>query len=223
MTTRQFLLPMAVAFAALFTSCTDAPKADSAEATEAQTVAENAGGTQYNANTGESKIEWVGTKPTGRHHGTFKIKDGYLTVANNMVTGGKFTIDMKSVTPDDQDDEGNKKLQGHLQSADFFDVEKYPDGIFEITEVKADDGSNAENRMMKDATHIVTGNLKLKDATKSISFPAKINVSDNQVTADANFNIDRTQWGINYQSDKSIQNKFIDHEVNLQLHLVANK
>lgn len=76
---------------------------------------------------------------------------------------------------------------------------------------------------MKEATHTVTGNLTLKDITKSITFPAKIAMAENQVTADANFNIDRTQWGIVYGNDKSLGDKMIASEVNMQLHLVANK
>ena len=120
----------------------------------------------------------------------------------------------------DQDAEGNAKLQKHLKSADFFEVEKYPTGTFEITQVTA---GAANDALMKDATHTVTGNLMLKDQTKSVSFPAKISVSDAEVVTDANFNIDRTQWGINYQSDKSVQNKFIEHEVNIKLHVVAKK
>jgi polyisoprenoid-binding protein YceI len=76
---------------------------------------------------------------------------------------------------------------------------------------------------MKDATHTITGNLTLKGTTKSITFPAKVAVNDNVVTADANFNIDRTQWGLVYGNDQSLGDKFIRPTVNIQLHLVANK
>ena len=221
MTMRQFLL-IATLFATTATlSCTDAPEADSADATEAREVGDNQGN-KYTVNTNESTLEWIGTKPTGQHHGTLKIKEGYLTVDDNNIKGGKFIIDVKSLTPDDQDEEGNKKLQAHLLSADFFDSEKYPDAIFEITGVGQATG-NTDNRIMKDATHEITGNLQLKDVTKSISFPAKITIAGDHVEADANFNIDRTQWGMNYRSDKSLGDKMIGSDVNLKLHLVADK
>jgi hypothetical protein len=63
----------------------------------------------------------------------------------------------------------------------------------------------------------------MKDISKSISFPAKVAMSDAQITADSEFNIDRAQWGINYGNDKSLGDKFINPEVNIKLHLVASK
>jgi polyisoprenoid-binding protein YceI len=200
-------------------SCKDAPKADEAEATQAQEVAATTGAT-YNADLQQSKVEWVGTKPTGRHHGTIGIKEGNLAVENGAITGGKFVMDMTTVQADDQDAEGNTKLTGHLKSDDFFMVDKHPTSTFEITSVTAGAPADA---VMKDATHTITGNLTMKDITKSITFPAKVAMTDANITADAEFNIDRTQWNIVYQSDKSVQNKFISHEVNIKLHLVANK
>jgi polyisoprenoid-binding protein YceI len=209
----------------LFMSCKDAPEADTAEASEAVAVDQQAqtAGSNYTVDPAQSKVEWVGTKPTGRHHGTFVIKEGNLAVANNNITGGKIVIDINSIQPDDQDAEGNAKLQGHLKSADFFDAAKYPEGVFEIVSVTAGADNKGEgDTKLENATHTITGNLKLKDITKSISFPAAISMSGTQITADANFNIDRTQWGMHYGEDKSLGDKFIRHEVNIKLHVVAN-
>lgn len=206
-----------------FVSCQDAPKADEAKVGEAQTVEAAATGATYTADTTQSKVEWVGTKPTGRHHGTIGVKEGSLTADANGITGGKFVLNVASLKADDQDAEGNAKLAGHLSSPDFFDAAKYPTATFEITSVKPGVDSAAGTVVAKDATHTITGNLTLKDQTKSITFPAKVAVTDANVTADANFNIDRTLWGMNYMGDASVQDKFISHEVNLTLHLVANK
>lgn len=207
-----------------FTACKEAPEADEAVTTDAQEVntASATGGATYAVDNNQSTIEWIGTKPVGQHHGTFKIQQGSLTTTGNEISGGKVVIDVASVKPDDQDEKGNAKLQTHLKSGDFFDVEKYPTGTFEITRVQQGAPTNGD-AVMKDVTHTVTGNLTLKDQTKSVSFPAKINVKDSEITADANFNIDRTQWGIVYGNDKSLGDKFIRPEVNLKLHLVARK
>lgn len=111
-----------LAACALFlASCQDAPEGHKAEATDAKQVEQTAAtDTIYTVDPGQSTVEWVGTKPVGRHHGTFTIKQGSLTVANNNITGGKFVIDINSLKPDDQDDVGNKKLQGHLFKWGFF-------------------------------------------------------------------------------------------------------
>lgn len=213
-------LLLTITAASLFlASCQDAPKADSAEASEAQEVA-NAEGTEYTANVEQTVIEWIGTKPVGQHHGTIKVQNGTLIVSGDQLKGGNFVIDINSLKSDDQNDEYNTKLTGHLLSEDFFKAEQFPTGSFEITSVTAG-VENTEDLVMKDATHMVTGNLTLKDVTKSITFPAKVVMSEGNVTADANFNIDRTQFGMVYGNDESLGDKFIRPTVNLQLHLVA--
>ncbi len=208
-----------------FASCQNAPKADKANATDAQAVTTPATGNTYKADLAQSRVEWTGTKPVGKHHGTFMLKDGSLTADNNNITGGKFAIDVKTLKADDQDSAGNAKLGGHLLSPDFFDAAKFPKSTFEITAVKSGVDTTAQGGqvMMKDATHTITGNLTLKGVSKSISFPAKVAMAGNQITTEANFNIDRTQWGMSYGNDKSLQDHFIHPEVNLQLHIVASK
>src|SRR5690606_29046191 len=124
---KNLLLFPIVAGTLFVASCQDAPEADNAEVTEAQEV-EAAAGNTYAADVSQSKVEWIGTKPVGQHHGTFTLQNGTLIVSENALKGGTFTVDIKSVTPDDQDAEGNAKLQGHLMSADFFDAEKHPTG-----------------------------------------------------------------------------------------------
>jgi hypothetical protein len=45
----------------------------------------------------------------------------------------------------------------------------------------------------------------------------------NEITADADFNIDRGEWNVNYGNDKSLGNKYINPEINIKLNLVAAK
>jgi polyisoprenoid-binding protein YceI len=220
---KQALLLFALG-TALFASCQNDPKADQAQTGEAQQVTATVGGTAYKADLAQSRVEWTGTKPIGQHHGSMNLKDGSLTVDNGTITGGNFIIDMSTLKVLDKDTAGTTKLAGHLSSADFFDVTKYPTATFELTSLKpGTDSASAKDLVAKDATHTVTGNLTLKGVTKSVTFPAKLAVNDAMATADANFNIDRTQWGLVYGNDQSLGDKFIRPTVNIQLHLVANK
>lgn len=219
MKTRVWPLFAAVA---LLVSCESAPEADHAEATDAQNVAA-ATGANYTVSSESSNVEWTGTKPTGQHHGTVRIKEGSIAAESGNITGGRFVMDVTTIQPLDQDSTYNEKLRGHLLSEDFFQSETYPEAVFEITSVQAGIDAANPDIIMKDATHTITGNLTLKDVTKNISFPAKISLNDQQLTADANFNIDRTEWGMNYKSDKSLGDKIIHSTVNLKLHIVATK
>jgi len=206
------LLINTVAATFIFVACKNAPKSDEAKTTEAKEVSTAKTGESWKVSTTESTVEWVGTKVSGYHTGTVPLKSGEIIVDNGEVKGGKFVMDlanMKVSGPKSSDAKSNEKLLGHLKSADFFDVEKNPEGVFELTDIKAYTGNVAKDSTdprvseinkykVTDPTHTVSGNLTLKGVTKNIEFPARITVSGNSAEAVAKFNIDRKDWGIVY-------------------------
>lgn len=207
--------------AALLAACNNSSDAEKATTSETQEV-KTSDGSAYTLDSATT-ISWTGFKPTGKHNGVFKVSEGSLLVKDNLLTGGSFTIDIKSLVNHDlaTDAENKGKLEGHLKSPDFFDVAKYPTAKFEITSVEplASDSSS----LVKDATHLIKGNLTLKDSTKNISFPAKITVDGNTAAAFADFNIDRTLWGMNYKGPENPQDWIISKEVNIKLSIAATK
>ena len=203
------------------TACVQAPKSDDAQVSDPKVVKQNIPESRtYNIETNKSLVTWVGTKPTGRHNGSLNIERGRLGFKDGNITSGKFTIDMSSLKVLDMDDENNNNLAGHLISEDFFKVKQHPLSTFVITSVVPYKEGGAKP-MLKGVTHTVTGNLTMLGKTKSISFPAKINISNEAIKAEANFNINRTNWGISYNSDKSLGDKFIRPDVNIGLNIVA--
>lgn len=200
-------------------SCANAPdahKADTKDKVEAPKVEGD-----YKVDVATSKVEWVGTKATGSHNGTINITEGKLASDGKTLTAGSFVIDMNSIKAVDQDSTGNAKLEGHLKAADFFEVEKYPTSKFEITAVK--EAIDADKQKMTDANVVISGNLTIKDVTKNISFPAKVTITDKEVTAVSEFNIDRTEFNVMFQSDESIKDKFINKAINFKINLKATK
>lgn len=184
-----------------------------------QTAGENKGKSLV-VSTTDSKINWLGKKVTGQHNGTINVSKGEVMVDNGKVIGGKIEVDMKSIKNEDLKDAGmNAKLVGHLSSADFFEVEKFPTAKLEIVKVEE----------LKDATKpnvnsTVTANLTMKDVTKSITFPAEIKIENGMLSAKADFDIDRTDWNIKYGSGKFFDNlgdKMINDKFNLNLVIVA--
>jgi len=165
-----------------------------------------------------SVIRWKGTKPTGAHFGTVKLKSGALKVENGKLQSGEFVIDMNSIVDTDMpaDNEYNAKLVGHLKSKDFFDVATYPTAQFVITKVEEKDGKLA-----------VTGNLRIKDVTKSITIPASITVTDGVVIFKSEpFKVDRADFGIKYKSKKffdNLKDKFIDDLMEFTFEVKAKK
>ena len=155
--------------AALLAACNNSSDAEKATTSETQEV-KTADGSAYTLDSATT-ISWTGFKPTGKHNGIFKVSEGSLLVKDNTLTGGRFTIDIKSLVNHDMatDAENKGKLEGHLKSPDFFDVAKYPTAKFEIT--SAEPLASDNSSLLKDATHLIKGNLTLKDSTKNISFP----------------------------------------------------
>lgn len=217
---KQFLGLAIVALA--FTAC-NAPEGDKATTGEEKTVVA-AEGTPYPVDS-SSTVTWIGTKPGGSHTGLFAISTGNLLVKDNNVTGGNFTINVASLkntdlaaTPEDQ-----AILEGHLKSPDFFDVAKFPTASFVITGVEPFIADSANVSMTVGATHKLTGNLTLKDKTKSVSFPAKVTVDATSATAMADFNIDRTEWEMNYKGPNNPQDWVISKTVNIKIALSSTK
>jgi polyisoprenoid-binding protein YceI len=216
------LLPITFLLACTWVACKNAPKADEAKTTAPQAAQPKSTGAEFKADLQKSNVQFTGVTPVVSEHGKFLLKEGTLTVKDSTIQAGYFIIDATSLTATDDDGSANKKLQTHLKSPDFFDVEKFGIASFEITGVQPVTNGK-KDLVMKDATHTITGNLKIKEITKNITFPAKISIVTGKIIADANFNIDRTQWGINYGNDKSKGVKYIKPEINLKVHLEANR
>jgi len=206
---------------AILAACKNSSDGEKATTTESQSV-QTIEGTPYTIDS-TTTVTWTGFKPTGEHTGIFKVKEGALLVKDNALAGGSFTIDILSLANLDlaKDAENKGKLEGHLKSPDFFDAEKYPTAQFEITSVEPFTPDSTSK--IKDATHLIKGNLTLKDSTKNISFPAKVTVDANTAAASADFTIDRTIWGLNYKGPENPQDWVIKKEVNIKLEIKATK
>ena len=185
------------------------------DAEEVSTIAEQA--VRYAANIETSTLSWKGIAPTKAHTGTIKVSEGYLAFENGGLSGGNFVIDMNSIVNLDLEDKTyNDKLVGHLKSADFFDVEKNPYSVFAITSVEEKDGKA-----------MVKGNLTVKGIKKNIEFPATVTLNGDEVSLKSDvFSIDRTEWGVKYNSGKffeDLKDKLINDNIELSFEVKATK
>ena len=188
----------------VFLAACEDPAANKTRATVANTTTNSATNTATNtaapapakpATKGEalaltadnSKVEFTGSKVTGKHDGGFRAFTGTIDLVNAKPEDSSVfvDIDMNSVFSDDD------KLTGHLKSADFFEVEKYPKATFASTRIAPDAAKGAGN-------YTVTGDFNLHGQTKTITFPARINVTDADVSVDTEFAINRKDFGIVY-------------------------
>ncbi|SRR5690606_17115765 len=195
----------------LLASCVSNPEGKRAETSDnVQDAAMSHVATQLTVDTSQSSVQWTGRKVSGEHHGDVQIKSGTLSIEHGKLVGGNFVIDLTTITNHDLDGEYKGKLEGHLKSADFFDVDNHPEASFEITNVN--DGAEAGHV-------VISGNLTIRGVTKNITFDAQVQeVTDTAVKATADFNIAREDWGVNYAGQAD---DLISKEINFKVTLVA--
>jgi polyisoprenoid-binding protein YceI len=90
----------------------------------------------YAIDSSSSEIIWSGTMlGMYSHSGTLKVKSGSVIMVGDKVTGGDIIVDMTSIFPNDgnySEEKTKAMLAKHLGSADFFDVEGFPEASFKM-------------------------------------------------------------------------------------------
>jgi polyisoprenoid-binding protein YceI len=165
---------------------TPATSASGATTAAAATASSDAAGAEYTINQDSSKLEFVGSKVTGKHDGGFKAFTGSAKTKDGAIEGGSVEVEIDATSVFSDDD----KLTGHLKTKDFFDVENHPKAKFVSTEIKKGGEGGA--------SHTVTGNLTLRGETKSVTFPATITTEGDSAKVKAEFSINRKDFGLQY-------------------------
>jgi polyisoprenoid-binding protein YceI len=116
-------------------------------------------------------------------------------------------------------DTGVAPRDRHLRTADFFDVEKFPDLTFKSTKV-AKKGKNL----------MLTGDLTIRGVTKSVTFPFQIagflpadERSGGKMGITAETTINRRDFGVSYGSTLPSGVAQLSDEVKVVLQIEANK
>lgn len=162
--------------------------APSGEPADANVLASfNAAETELTLTPENSKIEFTGSKVTGKHDGGFKRFKGVIDLVGDKPETSRvaFEIEMKSIFTD------TDGVTKHLQTPDFFDVEKFPKAAFISTLIAAPAGGGPGN-------YTVTGDMIIHGVKKSITFPSSITVTPEAVGVAAEFSINRKDFGVAY-------------------------
>jgi len=111
-------------------------------------------------------------------------------------------------------DTGDEKRDGHMRSADFFDVEKYPTIEFKSTQVS-----------QQDATLTVQGLLKIKGQEHPITLqgemvgPSKDPWGNSKLGFSLSGDVDREQWGLTWNQPLEAGGLFVAKKVKLELEI----
>jgi polyisoprenoid-binding protein YceI len=140
-------------------------------------------GTILIADVTASSLRWTGHAAVGAYAptGKLQLQSATLTTAADGRTPrtAKVVVAMTTLKAENTD------LGEHLRKADFFDVAHYPTATFELTDFRAD---------------FATGRLTIKGITKLVRLPVKIETTANGCLLRGTARIDRTAFGIIYNS-----------------------
>lgn len=142
----------------------------------------------YQANPDASQLTWTGHAEVGTWAptGSVQLQRGTFEYDGRTLRNARFEFDMRTIKQEDA------KLAEHLRGTDFFDVAQYPTAVFVLREMK---GNTA------------AGQLTLKGTTKPVQFPLTLErLPNGQLRIKGTATVDRTQFGINYNSSSFFQN-----------------
>lgn len=144
--------------------------------------------TTYHLDPAASSLTWTGHAEAGTWapQGSIRLREGSILAEGQTVRAAHIVVEMASIRQE------QTQLADHLRGPDFFDTAKYPTAVFELTELKAGRAR---------------GTLTLKGTTKSIGFPVQVDaVPGGGRRLRGTATLDRTQFGINYNSTSFFQN-----------------
>ena len=143
--------------------------------------------------------------------GSFRTFSGAITITDDPGTASaEATIDLASI------ETNNEQRDGHIKSADFFEVEKYPTMTFRSTGVRADGGD-----------YVVTGDLTLKGVTKSVDLNVEVGgagpdaFGGTRAGFTANTTINRSDFGVDISMPMDGGGVVVGEKVSVQLEIEA--
>lgn len=193
-------------------SSTGSETANTEEKTEKEEAAPTADGT-YIVDVEASVVNWKGTMMgMYSHSGTLKFKEGKLKMKDGEITAGSFVVDMKSMTPTDDNydpEEGKSKdkLVEHLQSDDFFLVSEHPTATFTLGAVK-------DNKAI--------GKMTIRGNTNEVEVNiADVHAHDGDVHITGSAVLDRQAYNVKFSHPA--EEMVLSDDLEIEIDVMANK
>lgn len=152
---------------------------------------------------------------TVRHMMVSKVRGRFGTFTGEIVTGESLgdstvnaTIDATSI------DTNNEQRDGHIRSADFFDVENHPQWTFRSTGVRTDDGDL-----------VLDGELTIKGVTRPVVLALEVNGfgpdawGGTRAGFSASTTIDRNDFGVDIKMPLDGGGVVVSDKVQLSLEI----
>jgi polyisoprenoid-binding protein YceI len=143
--------------------------------------------------------------------GSFNEFDAVVSADPSDPTTASATITISAASVDTKD-EGR---DGHLKSADFFNVEQHPNLVFKVTKVASKGGEEYD----------ITGDLTIAGVTKpvtlsgEISGPAKDPWGNEKIAVSASGSLSRSEFGLTWNAALETGGVLVSDTVKLNVEL----
>ncbi|MEO0468042.1 MAG: YceI family protein [Bacteroidota bacterium] len=163
-----------------------------------------------------SRLAWKGTKMQGlgKHEGNIAVKTGGWQFQSGELTNGFAVFDLREINITDipaHEIVPRRRLKAHLQSPDFFDVERFPVAWFQLT----------SSEHLQDDQYRLSGMLHLKGRSKTISTTAQISDNQSNMTINFSLHLKRSDWGI--ATANGLEDLWLDESILLNVHLLGER
>ncbi len=140
----------------------------------------------FRLNSQASTLNWTGKAAFNTYalSGTLKAKFGKLRIEKDTIVELTLVIDMMSL------DHENNDLKSHLRSKDFFNVKKFKEAQFLLS----------NNPLIKSEEAQIKGRLTIKDKSKQETILIAIVKIGNKMKFSFKTTLDRLDYGVTYNS-----------------------
>jgi polyisoprenoid-binding protein YceI len=168
----------------------------------------------------ESRVVWIGRNLLNKHWGHVPLSSGSVEFKSGLPVRGEATLDLRRITCADlAGDPLHDVLIRHLESDDFFDVDRFPEARFAFDRAEpCSDRPGCCNLKLH-------GQLTLRGVTKPLVVDAAAGITpEGRAALQSAFAIDRTEWGVLYGSGRffrSLAGHLVNDEIELQLRILT--
>lgn len=166
----------------------------------------NARSQNYTPSDAGSKVHFIIKNFGINTGGDFSGLKGQIVFSPENPADSKFDVTVSTSTIDTD----NEMRDKNLASDEYFDAAKFP--VIKMVSTKI-----SKTNKSADGFYFFTGDLTIKGVTKSISFPFQVKKVNDGYLFTANFDIDRTDFGV---GEKNI---VLSNKVSVSLSVTAKK
>ena len=169
---------------------------------------------QYTLDPSHSRIGFV-----ARHAMIAKVRGAFNEVTGsaniNQADPSASTLEVNIAVASVDTRDANR--DGHLQGADFFDAENYPNIKFVATDFQIQD----------DETVLVTGDLTIKDVTAGVSIPFEFGgaatdpFGNDRIGFEGQVQVNRKDWGLTWNAALEAGGVLVSDKVTLEFEVSA--